>query len=168
MNDIALLNRRIKVAEMYFRGKTMDTIAAEMNISQGTVSNDVATVRERFVEMARGNLEQLKADAIGRLDEVYRIAWIAFGVVGRPEFLRIALQCIEMQAKMHGLFAPINLGVTSSFPWEQLLTAALADAPDPVETRFVSTLQEVQNECDELRGVCEVSRRAPGETPGAG
>jgi hypothetical protein len=72
------LDRRQKVAALYLQGKTQWDIARLVNVSQGTVSNDLAAIREDWLASALRDFDSKKAEELAKLDRLEAEAWEAW------------------------------------------------------------------------------------------
>jgi len=71
----ATVQRRTRVAQMYLSGVTQDAIARGVGVSQMTVSNDLAALREEWKEQALGAFDERLATELRRIDKVEEEAW---------------------------------------------------------------------------------------------
>lgn len=129
MNDLALLQRRSRVAALYLQGWTRDNIALELGCAQGTVSQDLEVVREMWAESVKHTLEQLRVEELARLKRVEATAW-------EKGQLYLVLKCIELRVKMLGLLrdTTVNVNQFINVPWDEIVR----DGPDPIEARITA------------------------------
>lgn len=64
--------RRRQVAVLYMRGLTQPEIAAELKVSQPTISIDLKWLRADWMERARASFDQVKAAELARIDQLER------------------------------------------------------------------------------------------------
>ena len=69
------LERRRQVSDLYLKGATQWEIAGRLQCSQGTVCNDLAAIREQWLQSSLVDFSQKKAEELARLDAVERAAW---------------------------------------------------------------------------------------------
>jgi len=74
-DEYAMMERRRQVANLYLQGKTQWAIARAVKVSQGTVSNDLAAVREDWLASALRDFDAMKAEELARLDRLEAVAW---------------------------------------------------------------------------------------------
>ena len=131
----ALAQRRQKVTDLYLQGWSEVSIAAELNVSQATVSSDVQYVRKKWEASAIRNFDELRTRELQKLDYIEREAWAAWqrsqkpaqsAVVngegngerarktlknqyGDPRFLDQVNKCISQRRAITGLDAPLEV-----------------------------------------------------------
>ena len=67
---------RAQIAEMYLRKRlSQQAIAAELNISQATVSRDISVLKARWKKEGLQKVEAAQAERIAELSEVKKEAW---------------------------------------------------------------------------------------------
>ncbi len=69
---------RRNIAALYLRGKTQVEIAAELRISQATVSRDLAAIREEWVKESVQAIDQRKAIELAKIDALELEYWDAW------------------------------------------------------------------------------------------
>ncbi len=124
---------RRNIAALYLRGKTQVEIAAELQISQATVSRDLAAIRGEWVKESVQAIDQRKAIELAKIDALELEYWEAwkrsqvatkqevsevFGTgvgnkakiqkrtteqTGDPRFLSGVMQCIEKRCQILGI-----------------------------------------------------------------
>jgi len=72
---MAVAKRRERVAEHYLAGMTQEAIAAELNVSQSTISSDLKALKQEWQESANHDFVLLKEMERKRLDRLDREAW---------------------------------------------------------------------------------------------
>jgi hypothetical protein len=135
-NDALKEEHRAKITEMYLRKKMSQVaIAAELEISQATVSRDIAVIKKRWQKESLQKVEAAQAERIAELSLVKREAWggwyksqnmivSAKGDIipaavqdmfpGDPRMLEQVQKAIALEAKILGLEAAdtmIKLGL---------------------------------------------------------
>ncbi len=70
--------RRAKVARLYMAGKLQCDIAQEFEVSQPTISLDLAAVRKEWLEQANAKTEARYAEELAKIDNIERQAWECF------------------------------------------------------------------------------------------
>lgn len=132
----ALMDRRKQVMELYLQGKTQWDIARLINVSQGTVCNDLTALRKNWLASALRDFDTLKAEELAKIDNVERAAWDAWECSrkpvgksevmrpGDPRFLAQVFECVETRLKILGLLKPgtttVNTQVNMEM-WSALL-----------------------------------------------
>lgn len=126
---LEVLQRRTKVADLYIKGWTQAAIAIECNISQPTICDDLAKIRDEWRKSSIRDFDVLRERELQRIDRVEREAWAAWersqqpvqsAVVtgedvakrtrksvqqkyGDPRFLDVIHKCIIQRRAMLGL-----------------------------------------------------------------
>ncbi len=80
----AVAQRRYKVTELYLKKWSQAAIAAELNVSQSTVSEDVQFVRRKWEQSADRNFDELRTRELQTLDYIEREAWAAWERSQKP------------------------------------------------------------------------------------
>jgi hypothetical protein len=126
---LQVLERRVKVADLYIKGWSQAMIAKECSISQPTICDDLAKIRADWRNSAIRDFDMLRERELQRIDRVEREAWAAWersqqpvqsAVVtgeditkrtkksviqkyGDPRFLDVVHKCIAQRRAMLGL-----------------------------------------------------------------
>jgi len=127
--DLAELARR------YLQGEYQADIAADMGVSQVTISKDLKTLQGRWQKSALVDIDEAKARELARIDHLEREYWTAWGRSrdvrevakaekrddkttrsslqkeqrdGNPAFLAGVMQCIDRRCKIMGFDAPVK------------------------------------------------------------
>lgn len=74
-DEHAAMERRKKVAALYVQGKTQWDIARRLGCGQGTVSKDLAAIREEWKARSVRDFESRLAEELARLDALEAEAW---------------------------------------------------------------------------------------------
>src|SRR5262249_19958915 len=103
--EVAVLDRRRRVARLYLGGHTQTQIAAALGCSQATVCRDLAAVREEWKAEAREAFEEKFRDDLERLEWAERRArggWEHSKSKGCPDprYLESLLQCLGMRVRL--------------------------------------------------------------------
>ena len=64
-----------RTAELYLRGVYQSVIAAELGVTQGTVSNDLKALYKRWQASALVDIDEAKSRELARIDELERTYW---------------------------------------------------------------------------------------------
>ena len=125
----AITQRRQKVTELYLEGWSQAAIAAELNIAQSTVSDDIQNVRRKWEQSALQNFDELRVLEDQKLQHIEHEAWAGWrrsqkpaqsavvsgeGVAqqsrksmknqyGDPRFLDLVNKCIAQRRALLGL-----------------------------------------------------------------
>ena len=132
--------RRQRVAELYIQGWTQTKIAAELNVTQGTISKDLKALQREWRESRIRDFDAARELELQRLDRLEREAWAAWlrsqeplestKVLndasggkkaqkltqhrdGDPRFLEQIHKCITSRRALLGLDAPTRIAPTS-------------------------------------------------------
>jgi predicted transcriptional regulator len=110
---LAIELRREKAITMYLQRVKQARIAEVLGVSQATISDDIAQMREKINERAAAATVQLQAEEIATIDEVESAAWASFRASkkkgrhaeagGNPRFLDIVLDCSDRRRRVLGL-----------------------------------------------------------------
>lgn len=68
-------NRRAEVERRYLRGESQVTIAQALGCSAAQASRDLATMRGRWTASVGRSHQEVKSEALARLDEMLRCHW---------------------------------------------------------------------------------------------
>jgi predicted transcriptional regulator len=128
-DNLAVLERRKKVAARYVRGETQWEIARAFEVTQSTVSADLKAIRSAWLAEAVRDLSELKARELAKIDETEAQAWRAWtksqenaevlrarmrggnsetekvskGQAGDPRFLELILKCVQKRCEILGI-----------------------------------------------------------------
>jgi len=69
---------RRRIAEMYLRGELQADIAVELKLSQSTISNDLADLREEWKKAALMDFNDRKAQELAKVDNLEIEYWSAW------------------------------------------------------------------------------------------
>lgn len=127
VRDLTIEERRREVAKLYTQYKSQQEIADILGVSQSTVSQDIAAVKEYWREEAAGEYDKRLAEELLRLatiEDEARRAWELSSTVfrARPKegmvpvgrragdvsFLTEARKCVETRLRILGALAPKN------------------------------------------------------------
>ena len=81
----ALMKRRQQVASLYVRGASQFDIAADLKVSQPTVSRDLEAIRKLWIESTLADFTERLALELARIDELERVAWVEFEKSRQPK-----------------------------------------------------------------------------------
>jgi hypothetical protein len=140
---LAALARRERVAAGYLRGQTQSALAVAEGVDQGTVSRDLAAVREEWKSRAAEAFAERVAEELARIDGLERTAWEGWersckdaqtrhvrtegagdakktisemttrGQAGDPRFLERVGWCVEQRLRLIGGYAPAKVAPTT-------------------------------------------------------
>jgi predicted transcriptional regulator len=82
--EFVLAQRRQQVADLFLQGRTQSFIAAQLEIAQSTVSEDLHHVREAWHESAIGMIDETRERELKKIDLVEREAWAAWERSQKP------------------------------------------------------------------------------------
>ena len=128
----------VRTAELYLKGWSQYQIADEVKVSQGTISNDLKLIRERWKEAMVETYNELQHRELARVDNLEATYWEEWdrskgdkttttkkgiegvrgdsreaserteGRLGDPRYLEGVRWCIDKRCKILGLDAPIR------------------------------------------------------------
>lgn len=75
---VARAERRQRVASLYISGKSQMEIARIVNVTQGTISNDLAAVRKEWLASAVRDFDARISEELAKLEAIERAAWEAW------------------------------------------------------------------------------------------
>jgi hypothetical protein len=163
---------RRRIAALYLKGWLQNDIAAEVGLSQGTISLDLKVLHKAWLQSSLVDIATAKGREIAKIDalerEYYR-AWersqkdaeietqkatvagkatrkegtkVTRGQVGNPKFLQGVQWCIDRRVKIMGLDAPARLEVADVT--DVRITEVIVEIPagDIVEGEVVKSLPE--------------------------
>jgi transposase len=76
--EIRMLDRRQSIAQLYVQGLSQRDIAKRVKVNQGTVSRDLAAIRETWLESATRDFSTRKAEELAKIDAMESEAWAAW------------------------------------------------------------------------------------------
>ena len=98
---------RRRIADLYLRGTLQCDIAAELELSESTVSRDLATLYKQWRVSALVDIGKAKAQELAKLDHLEATYWQAWQKsVGDLRYLAGVQVCIDRRCKLLGLDAP--------------------------------------------------------------
>jgi hypothetical protein len=77
-DEYAKLDRRKRAASLYLQGLPQWQIARDLGIAQGTVSKDLAIIREEWKASALTDFDEKKARELAKIDHIEEVAWAAW------------------------------------------------------------------------------------------
>ena len=134
---------RLRIADMYLRGRLQADIAEEVGLSEATVSRDLKVLHADWLRSANVDYSEAKAGELAKIDALEREYWQAWrrsqedaetirkkatdvsgterkeliktakGQAGDPRFLNGVQWCIERRCKILGIDAAAKLDVTT-------------------------------------------------------
>lgn len=167
------LERRERVATLYLQGKTQWDIARLVKVSQGTVSNDLAAIREGWLASTLHDFDAKAAEELAKVGQLEATAWEAWQRSckpigkksrkqskkrpaerpGDPRFLDQVFRCIAVRLKMLGLLKGTQVTVQQSLIasnvsfFDQL---AASIPPGPVPDTIEEALEEHRQRLKQL------------------
>lgn len=125
-----ILERRIKVSKLYRRGWNQYDIAAELEVTQSTISVDLKALRQQWQEKADTNFAAKQFETLAKIDHMEFVAWEDYEASkaertetqtstdgtrkaarqkkvqrdGNVEYLRVVQWCIEQRCKILGIY----------------------------------------------------------------
>lgn len=116
----AILRRQARVAQFSLAYVPQAAIALELGVSKATISNDMKTIRQAWLEDAKTDIQTALVRELGSLDRLESRLWTQFGsgkAITNDERTRTALAILrtkERRAKLLGFDQPDLLEVTIS------------------------------------------------------
>jgi len=128
-----LARDRLKISDLYLQGKIQAEIADVLELSQATVSRDIAFLQDEWRQSALVNIDDKKAEELAKVDRLEREYWRAYerscedaetvqqkvkedgkkeatktakGQSGDPRFLTGVQWCINKRCEIIGIDAP--------------------------------------------------------------
>lgn len=115
VQEFHVVNRRRQVAELYLTGAITETgIAAQLQVSQPTISRDLASIREEWRTEYRESIEEAVQRDLKNIDHAYLSLVIArhLGTINEIEFGRVAIGIVmKRRQKLLGTEAPERVEV---------------------------------------------------------
>ena len=108
-----LVRDRRRIADLYLQGWIQADIAAELGISQQTVSNDLKALQVSWLDSSLVDFNAAKSQELAKVDRLEREYWVAWlyscedaeGQAGDPRFLAGVQWCIGKRCKILGIDA---------------------------------------------------------------
>lgn len=138
--------QRPLIAALYLKGCPQSEIAAQLNLTQATVSRDLKLIQEQWRQSAISDMGEVKQRELEKIDLIEYEAWQAWlrsqadaittnefdgnkstntkNQYGDPRFLAQIERCIELRCKILGINAPTKIEVN----WQQELENQGIDA----------------------------------------
>jgi hypothetical protein len=110
--QVALLDRRRKIAVLYLRHIDQVTIAQQLGVTQATVSRDLKALTQRWLAESVEAVSTVKARELAELDDIERECAMQFYIEKDPAWLDRRFKCKERRAKLLGLDAPAKTALT--------------------------------------------------------
>lgn len=115
-----LARDRRNVAHYYLQGWLQADIGTELNISQATVSRDLAWLHDQWTREGLNNYNEAKAREVAKIDVIEREYWTAWQKSkqskveieerpGDPRYLAGVITCVKRRCELLGLDAPDTL-----------------------------------------------------------
>jgi len=151
----ALARDRRRISELYLQGWLQVDIAAEVGVSQSTVSQDLKAIQKEWLQSTLIDFNEAKAQELAKVDNLertYHRAWLrscedaqtvtqkaieaggdqrkeatktAKGQVGDPRFLVGVQWCIDKRCKIKGIDAPVKTAFTDPTGQKQAETVVI-------------------------------------------
>lgn len=106
VDETAVSERRRKVAALYLRHHTQETIARQLGVNQATVSLDLKALREQWKAESVSDIGERVERESQELDEMEREAVLMFAQEKTPEWFDRRLKVKQRRAALLGLDAP--------------------------------------------------------------
>lgn len=155
----AIIDRRHEVSELYLQGWTQTSIAAELRVTQSTVSDDIRAIQNEWRASGIRNFDLIREVELRKLDRLEREAWAAWersqkpaesevisgdrtskslrNQVGDPRYLEQIGKCIAQRRTLLGLDAPLQVAD---------VTPLIAEAPEQRQARLQQIFQTIMIE----------------------
>ncbi len=112
MKKVETDNRRKQVSELYLRRLPQQQIAEQLNISQATVSRDIAYLTKEWEKEASADIKKIRARELTELDVIEREAAIEFRKSRHPRWLDVRLKTKHLRSKLLGINAPEKIDLS--------------------------------------------------------
>lgn len=139
-NEMQRLRDQAAIARLYLRGWLQKDIAIELNLSEATVSRDLAAITTALEESAKEDLKVAKARELAKLNHMEHELWLAWeqskqpsrttekaageGQVARakikekqqtgdPRYMEQIRACVELRTRILGILAPTKIAATT-------------------------------------------------------
>jgi hypothetical protein len=74
-----------QIAEMYLSGRTQADIGNALNLTQQTISNDLKTLQQRWLESSVRDFDELRAEQLAKIDRLEAEYWAGWARSTRPK-----------------------------------------------------------------------------------
>lgn len=159
-SEMQRLRDQAAIARLYLRGWLQKDIAIELNLSEATVSRDLAAIAEALEASAQEDVRIARSRELAKIDHLEREAWEAWeqskkpqrttvktGAEGQaargqikerqrdgdPRYMQVVQWCIEERARIRGLYAPTKVAGTD--PSGEQSAPLFSIMPVPVDYR---------------------------------
>ena len=164
---LAVAQRRLQVSELYLQGWSQTAIAAQVKVTQSTVSEDIGVIHDQWRTSGIRNFDLAREIELRKLDRLEREAWAAWersqqpavpavaadgsgdttrqsrqNQVGEARFLDQVNKCIAQRRTLLGLDAPLQVAD---------VTPLIAESPEQRRTRLQQIFQTIVAEAAPCR-----------------
>lgn len=134
--NVALADRRRRVARLYLSKITQEEIAAQLGVDQAQISRDLAYLRKEWAAVSITDTNTVRGQELAELRDMERDCAVNFLQSKEVKWLQERRRIKERVAKMIGLDAPTQVQVQS---WQDEIIAMLKDGrltPADVRAEF--------------------------------
>lgn len=129
-------------------GHSQAEIAEHLDISEATVSREVAKLKDEFKSQTKANISELQAAELAKLAEVESAAWLSHSKTNSEAALNTILRVIRTRASILGYDSPdVRIALQMYYEGRDMVLRALFDTfgRDSDElSRFTARLEELE------------------------
>jgi predicted transcriptional regulator len=118
-----VIQRQSAAWELRTKGLSVSRIAEKLKVSTATISNDLQTKLAEFAETESRNADQWRNEELAKLDRVIEVQMekSESNSMRSADHASAVIRAIELKAKMRGLFMPVDINVTGTLTFADLL-----------------------------------------------
>jgi hypothetical protein len=109
-----VIARRVQVAELWARRVTQREMARVLNVSEPTISRDIAALTAEWRKEAQAFLDDVKAHELADLDSMERDVALKYTQTENLRLIDVRLRIKDRRARLLGLDAPTRVDATIS------------------------------------------------------
>ena len=102
LKNVTAEERRSTVSRLYLHGWKQADIAKKFGVTQQTISQDLATVREDWRRDAAEAISQRLAQELAKLAEMERELWTQWDSTHEPAIMGLMLRLTELRGRLTG------------------------------------------------------------------
>lgn len=125
------------IGAMYLRGMEQRAIAEKVGLDQPRVSRTISTLRQEWLESAKGDVATKTAEIVARFEQIYSDAYEAWQSRSTPGHLRNALGALSAICRLYGLEkidVNLKVGLSSVAIHQQVSQEDMQEAMAELET----------------------------------
>jgi predicted transcriptional regulator len=162
-----ILQRQSAAWELRTKGWSVMRIADKLAVSTATISNDLQVKLSEFAESESRNADQWRNEELAKLDRVIetQMAKSESESVRSADHASAVIRAIELKAKMRGLFMPVDINVTGTLTFADLLRVRKDRLRQQNTIDGVIVAEEVTGASESIAGLLATVNNGADTTP---